>query len=198
MKLRNIILALTLCFGVTMGYAQKKEKYSVDDVKQFYRTIVGDYYGYIDDSTAVKLHFVPIWEHESFKWMYLEVTDSIGKEIIMQKVVEVRPISSELFKLIVHGLKGAERFEGRWRNPTFFDGFTTGILKGKCKFGFMKTKDFEYQTNFNGRKKLYCFPKGDRVHFKFIQGNECLYVKRLPSKKTEEAKGFVFQKEPTD
>lgn len=196
MKLRNIIVALVLCFGATMGYAQKENAYTDDDVKQFYRTIVGDYYGYVD-STALMIHFVPIWEQEHFKWMYLEVTDSIGKEIYMQKVVEVYPVTGEHFKLVFHGLKGAERFEGKWRNRNFFDGFNTSILKGKCKFGFMKTKDFEYQTNFKGRKKLHCFPKGDRVHFKFVQGNECLYVKRLPRKQQEPA-SYVFHKEPTD
>ena len=197
MKSRNIILALALCLFAMTGFAQKNAKYTDDDVKQFYRAIEGDYHGYINDSTAVMVHFVPIWEQDRFKWMYLEVTDSIGKEIYMQKVVEVYPVSDVNFRLIFHGLKGAERFEGKWRNRNFFDGFTSSILKGKCKFGFMKTKDFEYQTNFNGRKKLNCFVKGDRVHFKFIQGNECLYVKRLP-RKTIEPVGYVFMKELTD
>lgn len=197
MQLRNIILALAMSLGIAMSYAQTTAKYSDDDVKQFYRTIEGDYHGYINDSTAIQVHFVPIWEQDRFKWMYLEVTDSIGKEIIMQKIVELRPVSDVNFRLVFHDLKDAERFEGKWRNRGFFDGFTASILKGKCKFGFMKTKDFEYQTNFSGRKKLRCFAQGDRVHFKFIQGNECLYVKRLPSKR-HEPQSFVFQKEPVD
>ena len=197
MKTKHIILAAALCLLATVGFAQKTAKYTDNDLKQFYRTVQGDYHGYINDSTAVMIHFVPIWEQDRFKWMYLEVTDVDGKDIMLQKVVEVAPVSGEYFRLIFHGLKGAERFEGKWRNRNFFDGFTTSILKGKCKFGFMKTKDFEYQTDFYGRKKLTCFPKGDRVHFKFIQGNECLYIKRLP-RKTGEPDSRVFQKELTD
>lgn len=197
MKSRNLILALALCLVTTIGFAQKTAKYTDDDVKQFYRTIVGDYHGNINDSTAVMIHFVPIWEQDRFKWMYLEVTDSIGKAIYMQKIVEVYPVNSETFRLIFHGLKKSEQFAGKWRNRNFFDGYTTSILKGKCKFSFMKTKDFEYQTNFNGRKKLTCFPKGDRVHFKFIQANECMYIKRLPRKNYEPV-GRVFVKDPID
>ena len=197
MKSRRLIFALALCLVATMGFAQKDAKYTDNDVKQFYRTIEGDYHGDINDTTAIMIHFVPIWEQDRFKWMYLEVTDSFGKTIYMQKIVEVCPVSDETFRLIFHGLKSPEQFEGKWRNRNFFDGFTTSILSGKCKFSFMKTKDFEYQTNFNGRKKLTCFPKGDRVHFKFIQANECLYIKRLP-RKTSEPEGWVFMKDPID
>jgi hypothetical protein len=62
---------------------------------------------------------------------------------------------------------------------------------------FLKTKDFEYQTGWNGRKSLECFPSGDRIHFKFVQEDERFYIKRVPQGTTNII-GYTFFKELTD
>ena len=198
MKTRKLAITLALCLLTLAGVAQKAPQYTEDDVKQFYRTIIGDYYGYINDSTAFRVHFTPIWEtpENRFQWMYLEASNE-RNEVVLQKVVEVQPISDKSFNLVIHGLKDPSVFAGKWANRNFFDGFTTSILKGKSRYTFVKTSDFNYQTSWNGAKKLGCFPQGDRVHFKFTQENECFYIKRMPKKSTHII-GINFQKELTD
>lgn len=192
--MKRILLLLTICLLTLGGMAQK---YSEDDVKQFYRTIEGSYTGQLNDSTTLSLYFTPIWEHDPFRWLYMEVLNKKDKTIVEQKIIEIQPVSDIAFKVVVHGIAHPEQFVGKWSNRNFFDGFNTGILKGKRKFSFMKTKDFEYQTGWNGRKNLKCFPEGDRVHFKFVQEDERLYVKRLLARSSNFAY-IVFFKEPTD
>lgn len=192
--MKRILLLLTICLLALGGMAQK---YSEDDVKQFYRTIQGDYTGKLNDSTTLLLHFTPIWEQEPFRWLYMEVSNNSDKSIVEQKIIEIQPVSDIAFKVVVHGIAHAEQFVGKWSNRNFFDGFNTSILKGKRKFSFMKTKDYEYQTGWNGRKNLKCFPEGDRVHFKFAQEDERLYVKRLLARRSDFAY-LVFFKELTD
>lgn len=193
--MKKTFLLLAICLLSLSGIAQKK--YSADDVKQFYRTIQGGYKGQINDSTTLSLYFTPIWEYDSFKWFYMEAFNDSTKETIEQKIIEIQPVNDISFKVIVHGIAHPERFAGKWSNPNFFDGFNTGILKGTGKFSFMKTMDFEYQTSWSGRKNLKCFPSGDRVHFKFVQEDERLYVKRLLSG-TSTLIGITFYKRPTE
>lgn len=195
--MKRILLLLTVCLLTLGGMAQNKQKYSEDDVKQFYRTIEGGYTGKLNDTTVLRLFFTPIWQHERFQWLYMEVVNDSKKETIEQKVIEIRPISDISFKVVVHGLSHPELFAGKWGNRNYFDGFNTKILKGKRKFTFMKTKDFEYQTGWNRRKNLKCIPSGDLVHFKFVQEDERLYVKRLLAH-TSDFDEIVFFKELID
>ena len=44
------------------GFAQK-QKFTVEDAKQFYRTMQGDYTVIVNDSTTASAHFTPIWEN---------------------------------------------------------------------------------------------------------------------------------------
>lgn len=193
--MKKIFLLLTVGLLSLSGIAQKN--YTESDIKQFYRTIQGDYTGQSNDSTTLTLHFTPIWSHEPFKWLYMEAVDNSTKTIVEQKVIEIQPVSDISFKVVVHGLAHPEQFAGKWSNRNFFDGFNTGIFSGKGKFYFMKTMDFEYQTGWNKRKNLKCFPWGDSVHFKFVQEDERFYVKRLPSG-TSDLIGITFNKIPTD
>lgn len=195
--MKRILLLLVICLLTLGGMAQKKQKYSEEDVKQFYRTIQGYYTGELNDTATIALHFAPIWEHDPFRWLYMEAINTNDKHIMEQKVIEICPISDIAFKVVVHGIAHPELFAGKWSNRNFFDGYNTGILKGKKKFTFMKTMDFEYQTNWSGRKNLKCFPKGDRVHFKFVQEDERLYVKRLLARSSDFA-SIVFFKVPID
>ena len=183
----------------SVGFAQKKAKYTENDAKQFYRTIQGSYRSVINDSTAVSVHFTPIWERESdrFHWLYMEAVNDSTKQVIDQKILEIKPISDQTFKIIVHDIKDAKDFVGKWKNRNYFDGYTTSILKGGKNFIFTKTKDFEYQTSLVKPKNLKAFSKGDIVHFKFIQSSERFVVKRL-LKKSNDIKGCVFMKELTD
>lgn len=195
-KILFLIAAFLLTFN---GIAQKKADFNENDVKQFYRTIEGVYTGWINDSTSVTLHFTPIWEREGdmFHWLYMEAVNKNTKKIVAQNILEIKPLTSITFNVIVYGIKSPDVFAGKWGNRNFFDGFNKGILKGKKKFVFIKTKDFEYQTGWNRPSKLKCFPSGDRVHFKFVQGEESLYVKRIP-KRTSDIIGITFIKAPID
>lgn len=197
--MKRVTLLLTICLLTLGGMAQKNQNYSEEDVKQFYRTIQGDYTGQLNDTTTLSLHFTPIWESlgDPFHWLYMEAVDNNTKEIVEQKVIEICPITNISFKVVVHGISHPEQFAGKWSNRNYFDGFTPGILKGKRNFTFLKTKDFEYQTSWNGRKNLKCFQPGDRIHFKFVQEDERLYVKCLLAR-TSDFLGIVFFKELTD
>ena len=194
--MKKAILLLITCVLSLAGFSQK---YTEDDVKQFYRTIQGDYTAQLNDSCTMQLHFTPIWEREDdrFHWMYVEGMNVQTKEIMIQKIIEVKPVSDITYKVIVHGIKNPEIFEGRWSNRNFFDGFNKSILKGSSKLSFMKTKDFEYQTRWGNRKSLKCFPKGDRIHFKFVQADERFYIKRVPRQSTHII-GIECFKELTD
>jgi hypothetical protein len=196
---KYILFFLTACLFSNFGLAQKKKSYTEDDAKQFYRTIEGTYKEVVNDSTAVTLHIIPIWENEDdrFSWLYLEaVNDSTGA-VLEQKILEVNPLSGTKFMLIVHGLKNPKNFVGKWGNRNFFDGCNKSILKGKAKYVFTKTKDFEYQTKWHNRKAFKSFMKGDRLHFKFVQEDEALYIKRVPSRSSHII-GLDFMGVPTD
>ena len=197
--MKRIVLLLSVCLLTLQSFSQKEEKYSVEDVKQFYRTIQGDYTGNVNDSTTLTLHFTPIWEQygDPFRWLYLEAINKETKEIVEQKIIEIKANSDISFDILVHNIANAEQFAGKWSNRNFFDGFNTKILKGHSTFVFMKTKDFEYQTGWSGRKALKCFPKGDRLHFKFMQEGERMCIKRVPGRSTNII-GITFFKAPTD
>lgn len=197
--MKRIFILLSVFLLAFNGIAQDKAKYSENDVKQFYRTIQGDYSGQINDSTTITIHFTPIWENEKdpFHWFYLEAIEQKTNRIVTQKVLEIIPLKEISFQIVVHSLKSPKTFAGKWSNRNFFDGYNTGILKGKKRFNFLKTKDFEYQTGWNGRKSFDCFPSGDRIHFKFSQEDERLYIKRVPSRSSHII-GYTFFKALTD
>ena len=179
------------------GFSQNK--YTEDDVKQFYRTMQGDYVMQVNDSTTAMVHFVPIWEKPDnrFQWMYVEAT--VDKNVVFQKVLEVQPKSSTKFRVYLHDLKNPEQFAGKWRNRNYFDGFNTSIIKGGKRMTFVKTSDFSYQTNDGPTRyaAIDCFPKGDLLHFKFVQEDERFYIKRVP-KRTSRIIGYQGIKELTD
>lgn len=195
--MKRLFILISVGLLALSAIGQKPEKYTENDVKQFYRTIQGDYTGQLNDSTTLRLHFTPIWEHDSFRWLYMEVENASTKAVVEQKVIEIKPISDISFKVVVHGIAHPEQFVGKWSNRNFFDGFNTSILKGKKNFTFLKTVDFEYQTGWNRRKNLKCFPSGERIHFKFVQEDERFYVKRLLPRSSDFA-GIVFLKDLTD
>lgn len=194
-KLALILSAMLLAFS---GFAQKKAMFTEEDAKQFYRTLEGDY-SLVDekDSLVATVHFTPIWQNSGnrFQWLYVEA--SRGKEVVLQKVLEIRPKNDKAFKVILHDLKNPEQFVGKWGNRNFFDGFTPSILKGKSRLTFVKTSDFSYQMNGFKRIPLRCFPKGDIVHLKFVQQDERFYLKRMPAR-TNRILGYQGLKELTD
>ena len=190
-----ILVAIVLTFG---GFAQQP-KFTENDAKQFYRTMQGDYVMQVNDSTTAMVHFTPIWENmgNRFKWMYLEAT--IGKDVVFQKVLEVRPKTSKKYFVYLYDLWNPEQFAGKWANRNFFDGFTASILKKGRRMTFVKTSDFSYQTNDGPARygAIYCFPKGDLLHFKFVQEDERFYIKRVPEG-TNRIIGYQGLKELTD
>lgn len=189
-----VIAAMFLAFN---GFAQKEPKFTEEDAKQFYRTIIGDYVVQVNDSTTMMVHFTPIWERPDnrFQWMYLEVTND--QNVVMQKVLEVKPKNDKVFRVYIHDLKNPAEFAGKWGNRNYFDGFTTSILKGKRQVSFVKTADFSYQTDLIRCSALNCFPKGDLLHFKFVQEDERFYIKRVPDG-TSRILGYQGFKELTD
>ena len=191
-----ILVAIVLTLN---GFAQKQPKFTEDDAKQFYRTIQGDYTGQLNDTTIATLHFTPIWERPDnrFQWLYVEAVRD--KEVVLQKVLEISPKNDKVFRVIMYDLKNPEQFVGKWGNRNYFDGFTTSILKGKSKLTFVKTSDFSYQMNGFKRIKALksCFPKGDLLHFKFVQQDERFYLKRMPAR-TNRILGYQGLKELTD
>ena len=195
MKRLTMILAAVLL--TVSGFAQNS--YSVEDAKQFYQTMQGDYVMQVSDSTTAMVHFTPIWENTGnrFQWMYVEAT--VGQDVVFQKVLELQPKSNKKYRIYLHDLTSPEQFAGKWANPNFFDGFTGNILKGKKRMTFVKTSDFSYQTNDGPTRygALDCFPKGDLLHVKFVKEDERFYIKRVP-KRTNRIIGYQGLKELTD
>ena len=195
-RLALLIVAVLLS---CCGYAQKTPKFTEEDVKQFYRTIEGDYSLLNQqDSLVASVHFTPIWESSGnrFQWLYVET--SCGKDVVLQKVLEIKPKNDKVFRVVMYDLKDPERFVGKWGNRNFFDGFTTSMLGKKTKLTFVKTSDFSYQMNgFKRIPALTCFPKGDALHFKFVQEDERFYIKRLPAN-TNRILGYQGLKALTD
>lgn len=194
-KIALILVAIVLTFG---GFAQQP-KFTENDAKQFYRTMQGDYVMQVNDSTTAMVHFTPIWENTAnpFQWMYVEAT--IDNKAVFQKVLEVRPKTAKKFRVYLYDLKNPSEFAGKWANRNYFDGFTTSIIKGGNRMTFVKTSDFSYQTNDGPARygAIYCFPKGDLLHFKFVQEDERFYIKRVPEG-TSRIIGYQGLKELTD
>ena len=71
--------------------------------------------------------------------------------------------------------------------------------KSGKRMNFVKTSDFSYQTNVGPKRFGFidCFPKGDLLHFKFVQEDERFYIKRIP-KGTNRILGYQGLKELTD
>ena len=193
-RLALMLAAILLAFS---GFAQKEPKFTEEDAKQFYRTMQGDYTVIVNDSTTAMVHFTPIWQEQGnrFQWQYVEA--SIGKEVLLQKVIEVRPKTDKVFKVVVYDLKNPAEFVGKWGNRNYFDGCNASILKGGKKMTFVKTSDFSYQTQWVRFKAIDCFPKGDLLHFKFVQQDERFFIKRMPNK-TNRIIGYQGIKELTD
>ena len=162
------------------GFAQK-QKYTEEDVRQFYRTMQGDYTVLVNDTTRASAHFTPIWENAGnpYQWLYVEVT--LDDKVILQKVLEVKPKNEKVFRVFVYDLKNPAQFVGKWGNPNYFDGFNASVLKGSKKITFVKTHDFAYQSQWYRYGVIDVFPKGDLLHFKFVDQDERFYVKRMPT-----------------
>ena len=176
-RLALILAALMIGFG---GFAQK-QKFTVEDAKQFYRTMQGDYKVIVNDSTTASAHFTPIWENmgNPYHWLYVEV--ALGEKVILQKVLEVKPKNDKMFVVKAYSLKDPAQFVGKWGNSNYFDGFNTAILRNGKKITFLKTQDFSYQSYWYRYGVIDCFPQGDLLHFKFVQQDERFYVKRMPT-----------------
>ena len=192
-----ILAAILLAFN---GFAQKHPKFTEEDAKQFYRTIQGDYTVILmNDSLVASAYFTPIWESlgNRFQWLYLEVVQD--KKPVLQKVLEVKPKTDRVFYVYVHDLKNPDQFAGKWGNRNYFDGFTPSILKSGKRMTFVKTSDFSYQTNVGPKRFGFidCFPKGDLLHFKFVQDDDRFYIKRIPNQ-TNRIIGYQGLKELTD
>lgn len=181
--MKRIFLSLFVILMTLSGYSQKEADFT-EDLRYLYTTMQGNYVGELSDSTRITLHLTPIWEQMGGSYLYLEATNDENQSVIEQKILEIVPVSDITFKVYVHGIRHAEAFVGKWGNPNFFDGYNISILKGKRRFVFFKTKDYEYQTNWNNRKSLKCFPARDRIHFKFSREDERFYIKRIPTKST--------------
>ncbi|MBO6023405.1 MAG: hypothetical protein J6P83_00945 [Bacteroidales bacterium] len=194
--MKRIALILTAILLAFSGFAQKQPKFTEEDAKQFYQTVQGDYVMQVNDSTTAMVHFTPIWENmgNRFQWMYVEAT--IGKDVVFQTVLELKPKTSKKFRIYLHDLKNPAEFVGKWANRNYFDGFTPSILKGGKRMTFVKTSDFSYQTNDGPTryKAMNCFPKGDLLHVKFVQADERFYIKRVP-KGTSRILGYQGIKE---
>lgn len=192
--MKRFALVLAVIFLTLNGFAQKQPKFTEEDAKQFYRTMQGDYTVIVNDSTTAMAHFAPIWEEKGsrFQWLYLETL--MGKDVLIQKVIEVRPKTDKVFKVIVYDLKNPAEFVGKWDNRSYFDRFNAGMLKRGKKMTFVKTHDFSYQTQWARFKVIDCFPKGDLLHFKFVQEDERFYIKRMP-KRTNRILGYQGIKE---
>ena len=162
------------------GFAQK-QKFTVEDAKQFYRTMQGDYKVIVNDSTTASAHFTPIWENTGnpYQWLYVEV--ALDEKVILQKVLEVKPKNDKMFVVKAYSLKDPAQFVGKWGNSNYFDGFNTAILRNGKKITFLKTQDFSYQSYWYRYGVIDCFPQGDLLHFKFVQQDERFYVKRMPT-----------------
>ena len=162
------------------GFAQK-QKFTVEDAKQFYRTMQGDYTVIVNDSTTASTHFTPIWENTGnpYHWLYVEV--ALDEKVILQKVLEVKPKNDKMFVVKAYSLKDPAQFVGKWGNSNFFNGFNTAILRTGKKITFLKTQDFSYQSYWYRYGVIDCFPQGDLLHFKFVQQDERFYVKRMPT-----------------
>ena len=183
---------------VCSSFAQKAPKFTEEDAKQFYRTMQGNYTMVVNDSTKADVHFAPIWENSGncFQWLYLEA--SVNQKVVLQKVLELKPKNDKQFRVYIHDLKNPAEFAGKWRNRNYFDGFTTSILKSGKRITFVKTSNFSYQThNIMRIKAIDCFPKGDLLHFKFVQADERFYIKRVP-KRSNRIIGYQGLKELGD
>ena len=192
--MKRVVLIFFAALLAFSGFAQKQSKFTVEDVMHFYRTMQGEYTVIVNDSTTAATHIIPIWENaaDPYKWLYLEVT--IGEKVILQKVIEVKPRNSKVFRVFLHDLKNPAQFVGKWGNPNFFDGFNSAILKGGKRLTFTKTSDYSYQSQWVRFNAIYCFPKGDLLHFKFVEQDERFYVKRMP-KGTSRILGYQGLKE---
>lgn len=144
---KTLILFFAFLFSIH-GIAQDKSKSDNNEIKQFYRTIQGDYSGQINDSSTLSIHFTPIWETENdpFHWLYLEATNNETKEVVVQKVLEIKQLTDITFQIVIRGLSAPEKFIGKWSNRNFFDGYNASILKGKKKVTFLKTKDLKHKV----------------------------------------------------
>lgn len=192
--MKRIALILSFFLVVFSGFAQKQPKFTQEDVMQFYHTLQGDYTILVNDSTTASAHITPIWENAGnpYQWLYVEV--ALDQNVVLQKVLEVKPKSEKLFRVYVHDLKDPAQFVGKWGNPNYFDGFNNAILKGGTKISFEKTHDFSYQSKWSRFRVIDCFPKGDLLHFKFVEQDERFYVKRMP-KGTSRIIGYQGLKE---
>ena len=197
--MKRFVLILSAIIMVFSGFAQKQPKFTEEDAKQFYRTMQGDYVMQVNDSTTAMVHFTPIWESmgNRFQWMYVEAT--IGKDVVFQKVLELKPKNSKKFRVYLYDLKNPSEFAGKWGNRNYFDGCTPSILKGGKRITFVKTHDFSYQTDDGPARysALDCFPQGDLLHVKFVQEDERFYIKRVPIG-TNRIIGYQGLKELTD
>lgn len=175
---KTLILTFAIVFS-SVSLAQKPQKYTIDDVNQICGTINGTYKALDGDTAAMTLRIIPLQNDSRTFRFYAELCyDSINTPI-EQKVFDIVPNSDKVFTFVVHDMKDGARFAHA--DKSTLNQITSSDLKGKKKHTFYRTKESDYQTNWQGRKAFKSINKGDRLHYKFSDKEGRFYVKRVPA-----------------
>ena len=90
----------------------------------------------------ITLQMYPIWQDRPGHWLYVEQAVSQYKhQPYRQRIYHLQETEDGGFVSDVYEIKEAERFVGKWRDPSFFDGFSNAILKERDGCGvYLKAK----------------------------------------------------------
>ena len=171
------MLAFAVAFS-SVNFAQKPQKYTLDDVNQICGTVNGTYKALDGDTAAMTLRIIPLQTGAIAFRFYAELCYDSINEPIEQKVFDIIPENDKVFTFVMYNLKDCARF-ARAEKATL-NQITPNDLKGKKKYTFYRTKTSDYQTKWMGRKSFKSINKGDRMHYKFSNEENRFYVKRVP------------------
>ncbi len=174
-----LAIAITLS---TVCFAQKPAKYTEEDVNLICSTFQGTYKANDGDTAAMTLIIAPIAKNGDVNTFYAELAYDSLNAPLEQKVFDIVPVSSKVYKIIVHNIKDPNRFFRA--DKSRLNKITTSDYSGKKKHHFYRTKSSDFQTNWQSRKAFKSIKRGDRLHYKFSDEEGRFYVKRVPARTT--------------
>lgn len=149
MKVSIFIISLFLLFSCS---GAKKAGYS-KDILDLQNIMTGSY-----DSSAqaltdttyldISMHIYPIWKNKKGVWLYVEQgMSSKPEKPYRQRIYQLEEIRKGQFLSRVYKLEKAERFIGKWSEPSFFKEFNEDILSERegCEVYLSETSKFNYK-----------------------------------------------------
>ena len=130
--MKYLLFTISVCFF--LACSGTKEAGATKEASNLQSIMSGSYNSSaqaLTDSTYldISMHIYPIWKNKKGLWLYVEQgMTSKPEKPYRQRIYKIDEIRKGQFVSRVYKIEDAERFVGKWQDPSFFKKFKEDIL----------------------------------------------------------------------